>query len=294
MRAVAIVVAVGLGAAGVAGCGEHTAASAPAAAAPLSAVPTAARRQPRPPLSTAPGSCRVVVGRTLRATAARIEARAALHRRGAAIASPPALVAALTRPAPRVCGRTAAETVADALGVVGERLVRAEATGPEADRALGLVAREPAFVRAVRRRDAKALRTAIVGFFRRRQLHIVRVRATTARGRLVNDVGGPFVLAPASRTIRDHGRAIGRVTLSVQDDTGFIKLMRRFTGAGVVLRLRGRIVPGSSTGPPAVGSHTMAATDGEQFATTAFTTRAFPTGRLRVALLVPMTGTQPR
>jgi hypothetical protein len=293
MRAVAIMVAVGLCAAGVAGCGQHAAAAAPAA--PLSAVPAAARRlPPPPPLSTAPGSCRAVVARTMGTIAARIEARAALHRRVAAIASPPALVAALTRPAPRVCARTAGQTVADAVGVVGERLVRAEATGPEVDHALGLVARDPAFVRAVRRRDAKALRTAIVGFFRQRQLHIVRVRATTPGGRLVNDVGGPFVLAPASRTIRDHGRTIGRVTLSVQDDTGFIKLMRRFTGAGAVLRLRGRVVPGSSTGPPSMRSRTTVATDGERFATTAFTTRAFPTGPLRVALLVPMTGTQPR
>ena len=84
------------------------------------------------------------------------------------------------------------------------------------------------------------------------------------------------------------------MTLSVQDDTGFIKLMRRFTGAGAVLRLGGRLVPGSATAPPALGARVMAATDGERFATTAFTARAFPSGRLRVALLVPVGATAPR
>ena len=122
----------------------------------------------------------------------------------------------------------------------------------------------------------------------------MRVRATTASGHLVNDVGGPYVLAPASRTILDHGRAVGRVTLSVQDDAGFIKLMRRFTGAGVVLRTRSGVVPGSATAPPAMTTRTMAATDGTRFATSTFTARAFPSGPLQVALLVPMTETGPR
>jgi hypothetical protein len=284
MRARAIVAAA-MCAAGLAGCGGSTVTPAPPAA------PVAVSIAPPPP-STAPGPCGAVVARTMRTVAARIEARAALHRR--LTAHPPTLVAALTRPAPAVCGPDAPHTVADAVRVVGERLVRAEATGSEVRRELGLVARDPALVRAVRRRDAGALRAVIVGFFREHQLHIVRVRATTAGGRLINDVGGPFVLAPASRAVRDRGRTIGRVTLSVQDDTGFIKLMRRFTGAGVVLRTRSGLVPGSSTAPAATRSRVLVATDGERFATSSFVTRAFPSGPLRVAIVVPMTGTDPR
>ena len=194
-----------------------------------------------------------------------------------------------------MCAPTAAGTVAGTVAVVGERLVRAEATGPEVARALGLVARDPAFVRAIRRRDRAALRAAIVRLFRIRRLHIVRVRATTAGGRLVGDVGGPYVLAPASRAIRGRGgRAIGRVTLSVQDDTGFIKLMRRFTGAGVLLRTRAGIVPGSSPAPPSARARVVVAADGRRFAVAAFTARAFPAGPLRVAVLVPTTPTPPR
>jgi hypothetical protein len=226
---------------------------------------------------SAPPSCRAVVARTLHGVTARIEARAALHRHTPG--DVPTLVAALTRPAPGACGVSTAATVADTVGAVGERLVRAEATGPEAARALRLVAHDPRFVSAVRRRDAAALRAAIVRFFRMKQLHIVRVRATTPGGRLVGDVGGPYVLAPASRAIRDRrGRMIGRLTLSVQDDAGFIKLMRRFTGAGVVLRTASAVVPGSS--PPRT----------PHAATFAFTTRAFPHGPLHVSVLVPRAG----
>jgi hypothetical protein len=171
-----------------------------------------------------------------------------------------------------MCGATRAATVAATVGTVGERLVHAEETGPEAARALDLVAHDPGFVRAVRRRDGAALRTAIVRFFEIKRLHIVRVRATTASGRLVGDVGGPYVLAPASRAIRDRrGRLLGRVTLSVQDDAGFIKLMRRFTGAGVVLRTPAGIVPGSTRAP-----------HGTPFT---FTTRAFPAQRLAVTVV---------
>jgi hypothetical protein len=69
--------------------------------------------------------------------------------------------------------------------------------------------------------------------------------------------------------------------LSVQDDTGYIKLIHRFTGADVVLHLNGRIVPGSNRfpGPPFVPGLTKGAYG--------FTAPAFPSGRLEVSLLVP-------
>jgi hypothetical protein len=147
-------------------------------------------------------------------------------------------------------------------------------------------------VRAVRHRDAAAMRAATVRFFRIRSLHIVRVRATTARDRLVNDVGGPFVLAPASRAVRGRGdRVLGHVTLSIQDDAGFIKLMQRFTGAGVVLRTPSGVVPGSSAAPHGLPERGTVVAGGRRSATFRFTTTAFPGGRLSVALLVPLTAT---
>jgi hypothetical protein len=227
-------------------------------------------------LSSALESCAAVARRTLRTIAARIEARAA-NDRGATRGSPPTLVARLTAAPVRACAPSPGQTVADTVGVVGERLVRAEARGPEVARALRLVSADRSFVRAVRTRDAAALRAAIVRFFDAKPLHIVRVRAVTASGRLVGDVGGPYVLAPASRAVRVRGRIVGRVTLSIQDDAGFVKLMRRFTGAAAVLRAGGRVLPVTAGTRPR-----------GRLARFAFATRAFPAGRLRVALLVPL------
>lgn len=277
MRAGSVGLAVVMCAAAVAGCGN--AARDQAAALRTPATPA--------PVSTAPGRCRDVVDRTLHEIAARIEARAALHR--SIVGRTPALVVSLTRPVNGACAPTAGATVANTVGAVGERLVRAERTGREAQQALRLAARYPPFVRAVRRRDPAALRAAIIHFFHIKPLHIVRVRATTPNGRLIGDVGGPFVLAPVSRTISSGGRNLGRVTLSVQDDAGYIKLMRRFTGAGVVLRTGDGVVPGSSAAPAAIPARGRTAVGGRSYATYAFTTRAFPSRHLRVALLVPVT-----
>jgi hypothetical protein len=289
MRLRPLLVGVAVCGTAAAGCGGR-AADLPAAAAPAPAA-THVTSAAVPPLSTAPGPCAVVVDRTLRTVAVRIDARAALRRRRPG--SPPAIAGALTRRGDSpVCGATAAQTVADTVGAVGERLVHAEATGPEVQRALALVATDPAFVRAVRDRDPAGVRAAIVRFFRIHRLHIVRVRATTASGRLVNDVGGPFVLAPATRAVRARdGSVLGRVTLSIQDDAGFIKLMRRFTGAGVVLRTRSGGVPGSTRAPAAPpGRDGTISPGGRRDATFAFATRAFPGGPLSVSVLVPPTG----
>jgi hypothetical protein len=283
MRAGWVVAGVAVCALAVAGCGS-------AAREQAAADADAALRTPvvPAPVSTAPGRCGVVVARTLHEIAARIEARAALHR--SIVGRTPALVVSLTRPVHGVCAPTATATVANTVGVVGKRLVRAEQSGREAHQALRVAARYPPFVRAVRRRDPIGLRLAIVHFFHIKPLHIVRVRATTPSGHLIGDVGGPFVLAPVSRTIHSAGgRDLGRVTLSVQDDTGYIKLIRRFTGAGVVLRTAGSVVPGSSAVHGAIPAHGRIAAGGRSFATYTFTTRAFPARSLRVAILVPVT-----
>ncbi|MCW2994436.1 MAG: hypothetical protein JWQ18_1931, partial [Conexibacter sp.] len=202
-----------------------------------------------------------------------------------------ALTVVLRLPAvsPTTCGATPPATVADTIGQVGERLARTEARGATVRRVLRHVATDRRFERAVANADPVALRAAIIRFFRTRSLHVVRVRAMTTDGRLVGDVGGPYVLCPASRTIRDAaGRALGRVTLSVQDDTGYIKLMRRFTGAAVVLRTATGTVPGSTLmpGPPAIPARGEVAVGDRQFNTYTFTTGAFPDGPLTVALLV--------
>jgi len=192
------------------------------------------------------------------------------------------------------CAPTAAQTVMQTVELVGERLFHTEVRGPQALRVLNHVAADARFRNAVVTDDAAALRTAIIRFFRTHSLHVVRIRATTADGRLVNDVGGPYVLAPTSRRLRDAaGNVIGRVTLSVQDDTGYIKLMHRFTGADVLLRTPNGQVPGSSLdpGPPTLPAGGTVAYRGRSYEVAEFQAQAFPDGPLDIYLLVPLPAT---
>jgi hypothetical protein len=176
------------------------------------------------------------------------------------------------------CGTTSAATAVATDLAIARRLYATEAGGPAVRRVLRHVSHDARFRRAVARDSYPELRAAIIRFFRTRSLHVVRIRATDARGRLVGDVGGPYVLAPASAPVLGaHGRRLGRVTLSVQDDTGYIKLLSRFTGAKVQLRTAAGLVPGSARRLPA---HAQRLHLGA---------RAFPTGALRVTFAVPQT-----
>ncbi|HEV7753274.1 MAG TPA: hypothetical protein VGO71_17125 [Baekduia sp.] len=235
-------------------------------------------------------------GRTLqRATAAGATGHATrtVSYRATAFPRGALRVALALRPAaPTVCAPTSRGTAAQVVGAVGERLVQTEAHGAAVQRVLRVVATDPQLRAAVAHDDGATLRTAIVRLFGNRTLHVVRVRATTTGGRLVGDVGGPYVLSPASRTVRGAtGRPLGTVTLAIQDDTGYIKLMHRFTGADVLLRTGAGPVPGSSLAPgpatiPARGAVTYR---GRRFDAYRFTARAFPHGPLTVALLLPQT-----
>ena len=176
---------------------------------------------------------------------------------------------------PSACGATPAITRARVVGQVARRLFASESGGAATRRVLRHVAGDAGFRRAVATRDPVALRTAIVRFFGQRTLHVVRIRAVAPDRRLIGDVGGPYVLAPASTPVRAaDGTRIGTVTLSIQDDAGYVKLVHRFTGAGVALSTAAGTVP---FGVAVAGPVTPVR----------FTVGAFPSGPLAVTLSVP-------
>jgi hypothetical protein len=198
---------------------------------------------------------------------------------------------ALTFPAvpSSLCGATAADTRLNTIGLVARNVMANEASSPATARTVHRVARDPAFRRAVATRDPVALRAAIVGFFRDDRYHIVRVRAWSGT-RLIGDVGGPYVLSPALGTVRGPGGAIaGRFMLAVQDDTGLIKLVHRFTGADVVLHMGSVTVPGSDLEPGPSFSPGLSTVryGGRSYRADGITGTSFPTGRLDVSMLVP-------
>ena len=60
----------------------------------------------------------------------------------------------------------------------------------------------------------------------------------TQGGKLLADVGGPYVLAPVRGVLRYHGRDRRRYVMSVQDDLGYVKLETRFIGLPLVFAAR--------------------------------------------------------
>ncbi len=196
--------------------------------------------------------------------------------------APPSLFAA--------CGSSPAQTVANILGPVAERIYAHEALSHSALETIAYIARSPAFVAAVAAADPVMTRAAIITFFRSHR-HIVRVRALRG-GQLVNDVGGPFALAPVSGTLQVNGHPIGQFVTAIQDDAGYVALTRAYTGAQVILRAGSEQIPSStlSPGPAWIPDHGALLYQGRTYEAYSFTGTAFPTGTLRISLLVPIAG----
>jgi hypothetical protein len=93
--------------------------------------------------------------------------------------------------------------------------------------------RDGSAVRASLRRishDAAAMRGSRAELLRQLYLpgfHVVRLRV--ARGTRVTDVGGKFVVA---------GPSLNGLTISIQDVLGYVKLVSKLTGQGVIVRGR--------------------------------------------------------
>jgi hypothetical protein len=193
----------------------------------------------------------------------------------------------LVPPVPaRMCGASDAATAANAIGGVGQRLYAGEAAGAAVQTAIARIATDGPLRRAVARGDAAATRSAIVALLSNHE-HIVRIRVTRS-GRLLSDVGGPFVLGPASGTLRDaRGASIGEFVMALQDDLGYRLLMRRFTGAHVLLRVGDRVIMGGVRGLegaiPDAGAVTIR---GVRYQLFSFTGTAFPAGPLKITLMM--------
>jgi hypothetical protein len=187
----------------------------------------------------------------------------------------------------RGAGVDPAQARANAWGRVAERVYGAEHVGGKAQRILGIVERSRAFRTAVLAGNTAATRAAIIGFFRS-HLHVVRVRVTRA-GRLLLDVGGPYVLAPIPGVIRDaRGRVAASFELAIQDDLGFTILARAFTGAQTLMRIGARQVMGTlHPGPARIPDRGPVSYHGVAYQAYSFYGEAFPFGTLRISLLYP-------
>ncbi len=186
-----------------------------------------------------------------------------------------------------LCGRTATDTVVNTLSSVAHLIYAGEVgrrTLPQVQRVQG----DQALLSAVARRDPAATRLAVVALLNQ---HIVRLRVS-AGGRLLADVGGPDVLAPVSAALRLHGREIGSFVLSIQDDEGYLRLARRLAGLDVLMYMNAtapELVKNSlGPAPGAVPSSGPYRYRGRTFQVVTLHASAFPSGQLRINVLIPI------
>ena len=192
------------------------------------------------------------------------------------------------------CGGSAAQTRVATLGHVGELIYQEEAGSPYVRATLRHIEADPGFQRAVAMRDVAATRAAIVGFFAA-HIHVVRVRVSVAgpggAQRFFYDLGGPYVLAPVHGTLRSAGKVVGHFSFAIQDDAGYMKLAHRFTGAEVLMRTGQKQVMGTlDPGPASVPDRGGVSYAGHDYDAYSFSGVAFPSGALRISLLVAPAG----
>jgi hypothetical protein len=181
-----------------------------------------------------------------------------------------------------------ASTHADTLAGVAQRIYQQEVAGTVGRAAVRRIARDPALDRALADGDAKALRAEALRQLFMPGKHVVRLRVL--RGdRVLTDVGGRFVVGEAAAELRaPDGRPAGRLEISMQDVLGYRRLVRRMTGAEIVVRGR----PGHvETSLPAAAQVSLpsagtVSVQGRTYTVREFQEHGFGGEQLRVWLLV--------
>jgi len=187
-------------------------------------------------------------------------------------------------PSSPLCGNSALSTIANTLSEVARKIYRGE-EGPRRLVQVQRVQRAQRLLHAVAAGDPAATRSAIDALLHQ---HLVRLRVS-ARGALLADVGGPYVLAPVSAPLRLGGHTIGQAVLSIQDDQGYLRLAKRLAGLDVLMYMGSKLVQSSFGGAPAaVPSRGSFSFRGRSFTTYTFKAQAFPSGPLRITVLIPI------
>jgi len=214
---------------------------------------------------------------------------------------PPAVASAVRGPvgaAPgtsKACGAKAAETLARTAGLVATQIYVQELASSEVSKDKRQVERYGPLLSALEGGNRAAISEAVTSLVYS-HTHVVRLRVTRGN-RVLADVGGPQILAPVGGTLRRNGRTLGHYVLSVQDDLGYVKLVSRFIGMPLVLSARSHalgIEGAVNPGPPAIPTHGAVRYRGNSYQAFSFPAQAFPSGGLRISLLVPVPGSLSR
>jgi hypothetical protein len=186
-----------------------------------------------------------------------------------------------------LCGRSSEDTLVNTLRHIANQIYAGE-TGVRRQEQVKRVQGNRPLLEAVARRDPVAAEAAIHVLLNQ---HVVRMRVSTG-GRVLADVGGPYVLAPVTAPLRVGGRTIGRVELSIQDDEGYKRLAGRLAGLRVLMYMNPAhpTLVKNSLGPEpgAVPANGLYHYRGATFHVFTVHAQAFPSGPLAIRVLVPI------
>ncbi len=184
-----------------------------------------------------------------------------------------------------LCGSSDEDTTFNTVSRIAHLIYDGEA-GRRTVKQIRRVQGNAPLLRAVAKRDPAATRAAIAALLHQ---HIVRLRVSAHDGRLLSDVGGPYVLAPVTAPLRSRGRTIGSFVMSIQDDEGYKRLANRLAGLQVLMYMGGKLVKSTlGSSPGAIPASGRVSVRGNSYRAYTFTAQAFPSGPLRITVLIPM------
>jgi hypothetical protein len=170
---------------------------------------------------------------------------------------------------------------ADTLAGVARRIYDQEAGGAVGHAAVRRIARDRALLAALGSGNGAALRAAALRQLFNPGKHVVRLSVVRA-GRKLTDVGGAFVVAPATLPLRGDV-----LEASMQDVVGYVKLVHRLTGVQIVVRgapghVETSLAAAADAALPASGDATIA---GRAYVVRSFRERGYAGEALEVWIL---------
>jgi hypothetical protein len=192
--------------------------------------------------------------------------------------TPTSIEGIAARPAPRGCAATVART----LGEVAERINRAANTGSNVGEAVGRVRASKALRASISADDAGATRAALQALLLNQ---IARIQVLKG-GRVFAAAGSGPAIAPVRGSIPTTGASF---VLSVQAADSYLQVTRQVTGAEVALDTPFKRIAATTAALPPLARLRRSGPlryGGRRYETTSVAGSAFPSGLLRISLLV--------
>jgi hypothetical protein len=187
----------------------------------------------------------------------------------------------------------AQRTRINATVVSAKAIYRNETEGAKLPQELARIARDGTLLHALSRGDlagAQAEANKQLRIPLNHTAHVTRISVIRGSRVVVNatvNSDGVFVVTPGRRLLRFHGRPLGILLVSLQDVTGYVKLINHVTGADALVRggsghVRTSLPAARRVRLPATGLVTIA---GRTYLTRSFREKAWGDEPLRVWVL---------